>query len=140
MIFDLTICGHTFASHLAMSGADLLTLKDLLGYTNIQMTTRYAHLFQEHKAQAVTRLAERFLASQAEMQSVVSSEIKQALGALQRFDLAQNRNISFVRKGRGLRMLNEVKRLEVARDGIELPTRGFQFVMVPEYVILSVVN
>lgn len=54
---------HTFASHLAMFGADLLTLKELLGHTNIQMTTRYAHLYQEHKAQAVTRLERRFEAS-----------------------------------------------------------------------------
>jgi integrase len=113
---------HTFASHLAMSGADLLTLKDLLGHTNIQMTTRYAHLFQEHKAQAVARLAERLLADQKE--GLVSPEIKAAISEVQPLDLAQKRNISFVRHGRGLKIVSDDKSLEVARDGIEPPTRG----------------
>ena len=117
---------HTFASHLAMSGADLLTLKDLLGHTNIQMTTRYAHLFQEHKAQAVIRLAERFhSAPVSERTSIVSPELKEQIGEVLPVDLAQNRNVSFVRKGRELKIVNELKSLEVARDGIEPPTRGF---------------
>ena len=64
-----------------MSGTDLLTLKDLLGHTNIQMTTRYAYLFQEHKAQAVARLAERLgaapvAASKENTAVVVSLELK----------------------------------------------------------------
>jgi integrase len=117
---------HTFASHIAMSGGDLLTLKDLLGHTNIQMTTRYAHLFQEHKAQAVTRLAQRFESKPAsESASVVSPELKEAIGEVLPLDLAQSRHVSFVRKGRGLKVVSDLKSLEVARDGIEPPTRGF---------------
>ena len=125
---------HTFASHLAMTGADLLTLKDLLGHTNIQMTTRYAHLFQEHKTQAVTRLAERLKNPSANApdakagvadQVTVSAEIKKATDELQPMDLAQSRHISYVRKGRGLKIVKEIEGEGVARDRIELPTRGF---------------
>ena len=44
---------HTFASHLAMSGADLTTLKGLLGHKTISMTLRYAHLAPSHKMNAI---------------------------------------------------------------------------------------
>ncbi len=45
---------HTFASHLIMAGADLVTVMELLGHVGINMTLRYSHLVPEHKAQAVT--------------------------------------------------------------------------------------
>ncbi|MFZ2886758.1 MAG: site-specific integrase [Minisyncoccia bacterium] len=35
---------HTFASHLAMKGASLIAIKELLGHSDIKMTMRYAHL------------------------------------------------------------------------------------------------
>jgi integrase len=38
---------HTFASHLAMRGAPLRHIQELLGHTTIQMTERYAHLMPE---------------------------------------------------------------------------------------------
>jgi len=50
---------HTFASHLVMSGADLLTAKELLGHQTINMTLRYAHLSPSHKRKAIENL--RFL-------------------------------------------------------------------------------
>ncbi len=49
---------HTFASRLVMAGVDLATVRDILGHKDIKMTLRYAHLSQDHKRQAVNRLAE----------------------------------------------------------------------------------
>jgi len=53
---------HSFASHLVMAGVDLVTVKELLGHKTINMTNRYTHLAQEHKAQAVAKLSERMQA------------------------------------------------------------------------------
>ncbi len=47
---------HTFASHLCMSGADIMTVKELLGHSSLKMTERYSHLTDYHKAQAVAML------------------------------------------------------------------------------------
>ncbi len=47
---------HTFASHLVMSGVDLLTVKELLGHKSIDMTLRYAHLSPSHKRNAIESL------------------------------------------------------------------------------------
>lgn len=47
---------HHFASRLVMSGADLYTVKELLGHSDFEMTQRYAHLSAEHKAAAVEKL------------------------------------------------------------------------------------
>jgi len=47
---------HTFASHLTMKGASPKDLQELFGYKTISMTTRYAHLSQEHKKKAVNLL------------------------------------------------------------------------------------
>jgi len=47
---------HTFASHLVMSGVDLLAVKELLGHKSINMTLRYAHLSPDHKRRAVESL------------------------------------------------------------------------------------
>jgi len=47
---------HTFASHLAMSGVDLNTIREIMRHTDFKTTLRYAHLSKDHKTQAVNRL------------------------------------------------------------------------------------
>ena len=47
---------HTFASRLAMSGVDLRTIQELGGWERPEMVQRYAHLSQDHKAEAVERI------------------------------------------------------------------------------------
>lgn len=47
---------HTFASHLAMRGAPLKAIQELLGHATIQMTMRYAHLAPEVARDAVRLL------------------------------------------------------------------------------------
>ena len=44
---------HTTASYLAMSGASLLEIADVLGHKQIQMTKRYAHLCIDHKQKLI---------------------------------------------------------------------------------------
>jgi integrase len=47
---------HAFASHLVASGADLVTVKELLGHQDIRMTMIYAHTAPQYKREAVARL------------------------------------------------------------------------------------
>lgn len=44
---------HSFASHLIMAGADLVTVGSLLGHADVKTTMRYAHLSQAHRKAAV---------------------------------------------------------------------------------------
>src|SRR5262245_54927100 len=99
-----------------------------MGRVGINMTVRYSHLVPEHKAQAVAKLGERFnaLESEPEAQSgVVSEELKQAIGEVLTPNLERSRNVFLVRKGRGLKIVSDLEGLDMARDRIELPTRGF---------------
>lgn len=52
---------HSFASYLAMSGASLLELADLMGHKTLAMVKRYAHLSPEHGQELVARMHSRFL-------------------------------------------------------------------------------
>ncbi len=47
---------HTFASHLVMSGVDLVTVKELLGHSSIDTTMIYAHLTDKHLKGAINKL------------------------------------------------------------------------------------
>ena len=48
---------HTFASRLTRNGADLVTVKELLGHSSISVTMRYAHTNRDAKRRAVELIA-----------------------------------------------------------------------------------
>ena len=48
---------HSFASHAAMTGENLLTIKQLLGHTEIDNTARYAHISPESLKASIDRVA-----------------------------------------------------------------------------------
>jgi integrase len=54
--FSLHDLRHTYASHMRMKGADLHDLQVLLGHSDPRMTSRYAHLSNEHLSNAAKRL------------------------------------------------------------------------------------
>ncbi len=47
---------HTAASYLAMNGASLAEIADILGHRTLAMVQRYAHLSDSHKAEVVSRM------------------------------------------------------------------------------------
>lgn len=47
---------HTFCSLLIKSGVDIVTVSKLAGHTTIKTTMTYAHLYQEHIAEAILKL------------------------------------------------------------------------------------
>jgi integrase len=47
---------HSAASYLAMHGASLIELADILGHKSLQMVRRYAHLSEAHTATVVQRM------------------------------------------------------------------------------------
>ena len=48
---------HTFATRLNKGGADIVTVKELLGHSDVKVTMRYAHTNRAAKASAVRSLA-----------------------------------------------------------------------------------
>lgn len=50
---------HNFASQLVNSGVDLVTVKELLGHSKIEMVMTYAHTSENQKRQAVEQLANK---------------------------------------------------------------------------------
>ena len=52
---------HTAASYMAMSGATLAEIAEVLGHRTLAMVKRYSHLSTEHVAGVVARMNEQFL-------------------------------------------------------------------------------
>jgi len=50
---------HTTASYLAMSGASLLEIAEVLGHKTLQMVKRYSHLAESHTASVVERMNQK---------------------------------------------------------------------------------
>jgi integrase len=66
---------HSFASHLAMRGAPLKAIQELLGHATIQMTMRYSHLAPEVAREAVRLLD----ANEVRGKTVAKTEDKAAI-------------------------------------------------------------
>jgi len=54
---------HSAASYLAMSGATLAEIAEVLGHKTLQMVKRYSHLTEQHTSRVVARMNERFLST-----------------------------------------------------------------------------
>lgn len=52
---------HSAASYLAMSGASLAEIAEVLGHKTLQMVKRYSHLSEQHTAGVVARMNKKFL-------------------------------------------------------------------------------
>lgn len=52
---------HTAASYLAMNGASLLDIADILGHKTLQMVKRYSHLTKKHTSELINRVAQQEL-------------------------------------------------------------------------------
>jgi integrase len=57
---------HCAASYLAMSGASLLEIAEILGHKSLAMVKRYAHLTETHVRTVVERMADTFLTDPSE--------------------------------------------------------------------------
>ena len=57
--FNFHGCRHSAASYLAMNGASLAEIAEVLGHKTLQMVKRYAHLSEAHTAGVVARMNER---------------------------------------------------------------------------------
>ena len=62
------------ASHLRMSGVDLLTIGEILGHRDLRMTKRYAHIAPAHKLAAVGLLEASFRDPETGSTTAVSPE------------------------------------------------------------------
>ena len=56
---------HSAASYLAMSGATLAEIAEVLGHKTLQMVKRYSHLTEQHTSAVVARMNEKFIGNGA---------------------------------------------------------------------------
>ncbi len=54
---------HSCASYLAMNGATLLEIAEVLGHKTLEVVKRYAHLAESHTAQVVESMNKKIFAS-----------------------------------------------------------------------------
>ncbi len=47
---------HTFASRMAMAGADVTSIREVMGHKDLKTTQRYMHLAADHRAEAVEKI------------------------------------------------------------------------------------
>ena len=47
---------HSTASYLAMNGASLVEIAEILGHKTLQMAKRYSHLSEDHKAMVLEKM------------------------------------------------------------------------------------
>jgi integrase len=55
--FRLYDCRHTFATRAIQNGMDMVTVAAILGHSKLEMLKRYAHPQEDHKADAMKKLA-----------------------------------------------------------------------------------
>jgi integrase len=63
---------HSFASYMAMSGASLRDLAEVLGHKKLQHTMQYSHLLATHTASMVERMGAQFLSQEGGFDDHVS--------------------------------------------------------------------
>jgi len=58
---------HSAASYLAMSGATLAEIAEVLGHKTLAMVKRYSHLTEQHTSKVVARMNEKFLGAGSDL-------------------------------------------------------------------------
>jgi integrase len=66
---------HTAASHLAMSGASLIEIAEILGHKTLAMVRRYSHFTQAHTQGVVERMAQQFVHGPQPQEGVLHAEL-----------------------------------------------------------------
>ncbi|PIV52714.1 MAG: hypothetical protein COS17_07820 [Elusimicrobia bacterium CG02_land_8_20_14_3_00_37_13] len=73
---------HTFASHLVMSGADIVTIQRLLGHKTLAMTLRYSHLspnFMQSTIECLRFGVDTFWTLEQNEKSATKEQVKESI-------------------------------------------------------------